>query len=69
MFDALTIAARTQSQRPTVIEEKKEEKEADEDKTGFTIEELQEAEEIREKEVNLTINDDIDILSWPQPKC
>ena len=69
MCDALTIATRTQSQRPTVIEEKKEEKEADEDKTGFTIEELQEAEEIREKEVNLAINDDIDILSWPQPKC
>ena len=69
MCDALTIATQTQSQRPTVIEEKKEEKEADEDKTGFTIEELQEAEEIREKEVNLTINDDIDILSWPQPKC
>ena len=69
MCDALKIATRTQSQRPTVTEEKKEEKEADEDKTGFTIEELQEAEEIREKEVNLTINDDIDILSWPQPKC
>ena len=69
MCVALTIATRTQSQRPTVIEEKKEEKEADEDKTGFTIEELQEAEEIREKEVNLTINDDFDILSWPQPKC
>ena len=66
MCDALTIATRTQSQRPTVIEEKKEEKEADEDKTGFTIEELQEAEEIREKEVNHK--------GWfwnagPNPKC
>lgn len=44
-----------QSQRPTVTEEKKEEKEADEDKTGFTIEELQEAEEIREKEEKLNV--------------
>ena len=45
------ISENSQSQRPTVVEE--ESKREEEDDLGFTKEELQEAEEIREKEVDI----------------
>ena len=44
------ISDNYQSLRPTVVEE--ESKREDEDDLGFTKDELQEAEEIREKEFN-----------------
>ena len=45
------ISDNSQSQRPTVVEE--ESKREEEDDLGFTKEELKEAEEIREKEVDI----------------
>ena len=46
------ISENSQSQRPTVVEEESAREEEEVEDLGFTKEELQEAEEIREKEVD-----------------
>ena len=46
------ISENSQSQRPTVVEEESAREEEEVEDLGFTKEEMQEAEEIREKEVD-----------------